>query len=323
MKQGTKEYRSANIKEMQGWPLDKKITHSLKRIKEFYEAMDGKVYIAFSGGKDSGVLKHLVHSLYPDIPTVFSNTTNELPEIIEHVKSTDDVIWLTPKMTFVDTIKKYGFPLVGKMVARKVYTLRHPTPNNENTVRLYSTGINQNGEYHANSKLSEKWKFLLDEPFEITNVCCDILKKEPMKRYETETGRVPFIGTQAIESETRKKNWIDHGCNIIDSKKPSGRPLSIWSDKDIWEYTHRFEVPYSSAYADKLDDDENVIVKGEVRTGCAYCGFGADQEKSDLVNLNRFERLKLRKPKQYEKMMNIKNNGITFREALHKVGVRA
>ncbi len=65
----------------------------------------------------------------------------------------------------------------------------------------------------------------------------------------------------------------------------------------------------------------NVLIEGEKRTGCAYCAFGANQEKSDLVTKNRFERLALRKPKQYKKMMNLKNNGVTYSEALDFIKV--
>lgn len=33
------------------WTLDKKIFHLLEVLEEFYKAMDGKVYLNFSGGK--------------------------------------------------------------------------------------------------------------------------------------------------------------------------------------------------------------------------------------------------------------------------------
>jgi len=322
IKNGNKEYRQINIQEMQSWSLDKKINHALKRIKEFYIKMDGKVYISFSGGKDSCVLKHLVESLYPSVISVFSNTTNEYSEILDHVRNSNNVVWVNPKMTFNDTVESFGFPLVGKMVARKVNELRDIKSTNENTRRLYDTGFNSKGEYHYASKLSDKWKYLVYEDFNITNKCCDILKKEPFKRFEKETGLSPYIGTQASESELRKKNWVDSGCNIISESKNASRPLSIWDEKDIWEYIVRFNVPYSRIYDGLLDKNGNKLVEGEKRTGCAYCAFGADQEKSDLYNKNRFERLSLRKPKQFKKMMLLENNGVTFREALNKIGVR-
>ena len=44
------------LKQRQGLPLEAKIELSKKKIREWYEAHDGEVYVAFSGGKDSTVL---------------------------------------------------------------------------------------------------------------------------------------------------------------------------------------------------------------------------------------------------------------------------
>ena len=72
---------------LQALPLELKIAKSKLRVEEFVNYMGKEnVYISFSGGKDSTVLLHLVRSLYPDIPAVFSNTGLEFPEIVEFVQ---------------------------------------------------------------------------------------------------------------------------------------------------------------------------------------------------------------------------------------------
>jgi len=320
-KEGTKEYRGENIAEMQAWPLDKKIEHAKKRIVEFYEEQNGKVYISFSGGKDSCVLDHLVTSIYPSVPKVFSNTTNEYIEIIRFVKSLENLIELKPKMSFKETVKKYGFPLVSKKVARQIHDIRNPTGNNDATIKLYLTGIKRDGTKSKDFKLARKWHSLIEAPFDITNKCCDILKKEPLARFEKETGLVPFVGTQASESSMRRSKWIETGCNTNDGKNTQSRPLSIWSEADVWEYIKRFNVSYSTIYDDVKDKDGKVVVKGEVRTGCAYCAFGAQFEKSDQERTNRFERLSIRKPHQHKKMMELENNGVKFSDALSFINI--
>lgn len=50
------------LKQMQALPLETKIQMSRQRILEWYDAYDGMVYVSFSGGKDSTVLKHLVET---------------------------------------------------------------------------------------------------------------------------------------------------------------------------------------------------------------------------------------------------------------------
>ena len=63
------------------FPLEFKIERSKRTIKEWYDYWNGKVYVAFSGGKDSAVLLHLVRSIYPEVTAVFCDTGLEYPEI--------------------------------------------------------------------------------------------------------------------------------------------------------------------------------------------------------------------------------------------------
>lgn len=306
------------LAEQQKQPLGIKVAHSKRIIKQFYNHVNGKVYVSYSGGKDSTVLLHLVRSIYSDCIAVFSNTTNEYPEIIKYVKKTPDVIWVHPKKTFKQMIKETGFPLVSKKVSRGIWVLRHPTENNKATRKLCLTGINQKGTYNQNSKLPEKWKFLTNTDhikFETTNKCCDVLKHEPIERFERENKLRPFIGTMAYESSGRAENYQMYGCNIFSNGKEKSRPLSIWTEQDIWDYAKINDIKFCELYYDAISKNGKYI-QAEDRTGCMACGFGYHLEKSDLFNQDRFDRLKLRRPKLYENYMNLTNGGVTFREAL-------
>ena len=95
-----------DLKELQSKPLEEKIQISLARIIEWYEHWDGKVYVSFSGGKDSTVLLDLVRRVYPDVPAVFSDTGLEFPEIREFVKSFDNVEWVKPDLSFLTILSK-------------------------------------------------------------------------------------------------------------------------------------------------------------------------------------------------------------------------
>ena len=120
-------FTNEDLREMQGWSLDWKIKIAKEKIQEFYDAFDGNVYVSFSGGKDSTVLLDLVRQLYPDIPAVFSNTGLEYPEIRSFAKS-KGAITTRPKMSFVDVITKYGYPLISKEVANAIYYARRIVP---------------------------------------------------------------------------------------------------------------------------------------------------------------------------------------------------
>ena len=90
----------ATIQELQylkALPLELKVAKSMQRIREWYYHFSGDVYISFSGGKDSTVLLDLVRSEFPDDPAVFINTGLEYPEIVDFVKTIDNVVWLKTK----------------------------------------------------------------------------------------------------------------------------------------------------------------------------------------------------------------------------------
>lgn len=188
------------LKARQGFSLDDKITFSLVIIREWFEYWKGLVYIADSGGKDSAVTRVLVRSVYPDVPAVFCNTGLEFPEIIKFVNTIPNLVKLKPKKTFRQVIQQYGYPVVSKKMAQYIYEVRNAKGNTP-TKRLRLTGVKSDGSYSEMSKISNKWQYLIDAPFNISEKCCDYMKKRPAKEYTKETGRMPFLGTMASEGK--------------------------------------------------------------------------------------------------------------------------
>ena len=311
------KHEAYELKQMQSLPLDIKIRMTKERIEQWYEHWDGMVYVSFSGGKDSTVLKHIVDSMYGDVPAVFVNTGLEYPEIQKFAMSQKNVVTVRPEMRFDEVIKKYGYPVVSKEVAQTVWEAKKNAKTGKYAYRIKKL----NGELlDKNGKLSTynipKWKFLLDAPYDISHKCCDVMKKRPAKTYEKTTGRKAIIGTLASESTLRKTQWVRYGCNAFESKRPTSQPLSFWTEQDILHYLKQFDVPYCSVYGeivpvddgeqfegqlttfDVLNDYERTLLKttGCDRTGCIFCMFGCHLEKEP----NRFQRLKETHPRQYE-----------------------
>ena len=262
------------LKSRQALPLDVKVLLSKKAISTWYDYWDGNVSVSFSGGKDSTVLLHLVRLLYPEVPAVFSDTGLEYPEIRQFVKETENVIWVKPKMRFDEVISKYGYPVVSKETARKIWEIRH-------TKSLYLKDKRLWGDKKGCGGISNKWWKLLEAPFQISDNCCMVIKKAPLL---TVKGN-PFVGTLAEESRLRIQRYLKYGCNMFDSKHPRSTPLGFWREEDIWEYIKSENLPYSKIYD-----------MGYTRTGCMFCMFGVHLEKEP----NRFQRMKITHPKQWE-----------------------
>lgn len=284
-------------------PLEEKIKWSKQVIIEFWSQYHKKngckgVYVAFSGGKDSQVLLHLVRSLFPSTVAVFADTKLEFPEIRKHVKTFDNVVWIKPTKMFKDVVKENGFAVGSKKIARQISDLQNPTDKNENTRRLYEFGIKSDGSISNSFKLPKKWLKLKDAPFKVSGKCCDFFKKEPFKIYEKQTGQKPIVGTTTEESAMRRISYLQTGCNSFGDKAMS-RPLSIWTEKDVWDYAEQEGIKFCEIYYDRYLED-GTFVKGERRTGCVTCLFGITEEKGE----NRIQRLAKTHPKMHDHFVN-------------------
>lgn len=293
------------LKERQRWTLEQKIDHSVGVVESFIARTGKPVYVSFSGGKDSTVALDLVRRFIDkNIKAVFNNTGNEYPEIIKFVRSTDNVMIISPRISIRKIIETHGFPLISKEQSLYIREAKTTKSAKLLDIRLNGSPLSKGLKI---GKISERWKFLLDEPFMVSEKCCDILKKRPFQQYQKETGELPILGTMAGESRLRQQAYIVRGgCNSFKENHLASNPLSIWTEKDIWDYIRRFNIPYCEIY-DR---------RGCNRTGCMFCGFGATLEKE-----SRFDLLFRLHPKCYQAFLNYQNNGITYREALRKVGV--
>ena len=354
-------HSAGDLAQMQALPLEAKIIMTKQRIRAWYEAwtrfeifnkktgktrfvtfdtrnqkeppmketeyvvsaIPGWVYVSVSG-KDSSVLKHIVDSMYSDIPALFVNTGLEYPELQQFWKDVQkekypcfnpDVEIKRPSMRFDEVIKKYGYPIISKDVSSCVYWGKRGSPTR--LMRLNGELLLKNGKPSMFN--CKKWKFMLDAPFEIHSECCKIMKKDPAKRYEKETGRKPILGLLAEESIKRASAWMKTGCNAFDKKREQSQPMAFWTEQDVLHYIKKYNVPIPSVYGDIVIDfgsnpqkqmniidfigdygpEDKLKTTGCDRTGCIFCGFGCHLEKAP----NRFQRLKETHPKQYEYCM--------------------
>lgn len=293
------------LRERQSWSLSQKIDHSLGVIEQFYSRLNGNVYISFSGGKDSTVLYWLSRRIYPDIKAVFCNTGNEYPEIVKFVRDMKidgayniDIIY--PSKRPKEIFSEFGFPLISKETSALLYHYRYK-PHTGKAKRALDEDTSKY------TRVANKYRYLIDEPYDCSNLCCMYLKEKPLHEYALNNGLSPILGTMACESPLREFGYITAGsCNTFnnrDKRKQKSRPLSIWLEEDIKACITKYEIPICPIYDKGLD-----------RTGCSFCGFGI-QFKQD----NRLQFLYDNHRKLYDTFMGYTNHGIPYRDAIRKV----
>ena len=205
-----------DLRQYQALPLDLKISLTQRRIRDWvnYWGTSG-VYVSFSGGKDSTVLLHMVRELFPEVEAVFVNTGLEYLEIQKFVKTFDNVTILRPQMRFDEVIKNYGYPIISKDVGKTLHEARVAIARGKVTRVMKKLDGTLTDKYGNKSMYNhEKWKPLLDADFHVSDRCCHVMKKNPAKKYEKETGRKPILATMACESQLRKES-CSQCCNPL------------------------------------------------------------------------------------------------------------
>lgn len=106
------------------------------------------------------------------------------------------------------------------------------------------------------------WQLIEDEgmpPTRLMRYCCRQLKENGGE------GRVVITGVRHAESSKRSKRQMVETC-----KKKKGKsfihPIIEWTEAEVWEYIHTYNVPYCSLYD-----------KGFKRLGCLLCPYGGDK----------------------------------------------
>lgn len=97
-------------------------------------------------------------------------------------------------------------------------------------------------------------------PTRLVRYCCQYLKEGGGKN------RFVVTGVRHAESAKRAKRQMTETCTRHKTKRYL-HPIIDWSDVDVWEYIHTYNVPYCKLY------DE-----GFKRLGCIMCPYGGQKQ---------------------------------------------
>lgn len=262
----------------QNYPLDLKIKMAQTRIRAVMNKYGvNNCYVAFSGGKDSTVLSHMITKMGYKPEHVYSNTRLEYPECLKFSKE-----WCRKKrvkLTFVmpdkmpfEVWKKHGYPMFSKEIADILERIR----------RKQSV---------SNKKMKKVKSYLKYKNLNISSKCCYYLKKKPMKDWQKKSGKkVAFMGIRAKESQMRRTVWVRKGCIYETPTQVVCHPMIFFTKDDIEKYAKRYRIKFADIY-----------YKGFERNGCYSCGFGCHLAKEG--EHNNFTLLKEYNPSLWENVM--------------------
>jgi phosphoadenosine phosphosulfate reductase len=232
-----------------------KVQNSIDVLRSF-EPKEG-YYVAFSGGKDSVVIKKLCDLAGVKYDAHYSVTSVDPPELVQFIKE--------------------QYPDVSRDIPH------------------YSDGTP-----------ITMWNLIpkkLMPPTRIARYCCQELKETGGY------GRLVITGVRWAESDKRKKNRglinigdkatgkilnndNDEARELLEScyqkKKTVINPIINWEDEDVWEFIHKYNVPYCKLY------DE-----GYTRLGCIGCPMNT----KSIQELERYPTYKRAYIRAFEKMI--------------------
>ncbi|MEG1256638.1 MAG: phosphoadenosine phosphosulfate reductase family protein [Clostridium sp.] len=209
---------------------------AIQRIVEFQNKQaDKRNIIAFSGGKDSIVLKHLIQRAGIECEFIYSQTSVDPPELIYYIR---------------EHHKDVKFQSYGKF------------KDTQQTITMWNL-------------IPRK----LMPPSRMVRYCCDFMKERT-----GEEGDTVFLGVRWAEGSKRSKQsmvgfW--KGKTVV-------RPMIEWTDEDIWEYIHKYNLPYCKLYD-----------QGFKRIGCIGCPLSSNQKRE----LELYPKIKANYIRAFDKML--------------------
>lgn len=248
--------RLGNLRRYQALNLDGKIQYSHRLIDAGLE-ISRRPFVAWSSGKDSQVLLHLILQFEPEIDVIFNNTGVEYKETLRHVKRMEEEWNLNLHVArpekgkdFWWCLEEFGYPLLGKNFTKQ-----------------------------TNFSHSKKQEKVMNSGARISPSCCYYCKEKPAHKLCKQLGYdLLFLGIIAEESRPRTFAWINHGDFRWNKKEKVWKihPLSIWTEADVWEYHHRYDIPACELYA-----------MGHRRNGCWPCGMDIAHKGNHLSTLRK------------------------------------
>ena len=257
-----------------------KVQVAIERLQMF-EPPEG-YYLAFSGGKDSVVIKALADMAGVKYDAHYNLTSVDPPELVQFIKTFEDVIIDIPKdkdgkqITMWNLIPKKKMPPT-RMVRYCCKELKEFGGRG----RMVITGVRW---AESSNRKRNQGEITVMSP------------KKKLKEEMVDSGN--FMPTPrggvVLNNDNEESRKMVEQC--YKQSKTVVNPIIDWTDEDVWEFIHEYDVPYCKLY------DE-----GYKRLGCIGCPMGTVEHRN--MEFERYPKYKQAYIRAFDRMINERNWG--------------
>ena len=256
--------------------LKQKIDMSIKRLQSF--CPEEGYYLAFSGGKDSVVVKKLLDMSGCKYDAHYRVTSVDPPELVRFIKDVHgDVAREIPHYSDGSPITMWNLIPKKMMLPTRV-------------ARFCCQSLKEDGGDGRKTVTGVRW----DESYnrKTNQGAVTIYKKggiDPEIEESDFFAKTPKGGVVLVNDNEESRRMIE---SCYKRTKTVINPIIEWTDQDVWEFIREENVPYCSLY------DE-----GFKRLGCIGCPMADKQRLKEFARWPKYKQMYLRAIK---KMMDIR-----------------
>lgn len=240
-----------------------KVEHAIETLKAF-EPKEG-YYLAFSGGKDSVTVKALCDMAGVKYDAHYRVTSVDPPELVRFIKEVHpDVEFEYPRYKDGTRINMWN------LIPRKGLP---PT----RIQRYCCEYLKESGGYGRITLTGVRWA----ESTNRKNNQGLVTIMKAAKQEHPDSFKSTSKGGLVLMSDNEEARDFMESCYRM--KKTNINPIIDWKDEDVWEFIHKYKIPYCKLY------DE-----GLTRLGCIGCPMGSGKgQKRDFERWPKYKKLYL------------------------------